>query len=390
MKHVHLLASKEQIINYTLAPIRANKHRLSELGYDVKIFYDQVPELLNCNVLCLVSKSTQKIMNDKGPIYQVDSPIIELLIKARASVDKIIWMDDSDSTTVTHFELLPYIDLYLKKQLLKDKVLYKNSCYGGRIFSDFYHREFGVTDESLFEQFYPLEKDDWDKVQVSWNIGLGDMRNAFSWKSIVHNLFPDRINANYKVPFTSPYNNKPVDLFLRTSVNLSRKTIAFQRQEFLNRLSKLLTSHGNISGMVGNELSRVNEEASKYLPEIGGRLSSSRYRVVMEHTKIAPSPFGWGEIGVRDYEAFMYGCVLLKPDVEHMETWPDLFVKDETYVAVDWDFSNLDETIEKLLEDKDRQLKIASNGQDAYRKSISITGMEEFCNHFVEKIEGGF
>ena len=65
-------------------------------------------------------------------------------------VNKIVWLDDSDSTGITHFELLPLVDLYLKKQLLKDKKLYsQNQFYGDRIYTDYYHRTVGVEDEGV-------------------------------------------------------------------------------------------------------------------------------------------------------------------------------------------------------------------------------------------------
>jgi glycosyl transferase family 1 len=383
MKRIHFLATKESIIDYTLSPVRSNKSNLLERGYAVKIFYKLHPSLLDCNILCLISKSTHKILGDTGPIYKADKPIIQMLKKARIGVDKIIWMDDSDSTTVTHFELLPYIDLYLKKQLLKDKSLYKNKYYGGRIFSNYYHQEFGITDKEPFNQFFPLEEDDWDKVDLSWNIGLGDMHNAFTWSKYVKKY----ACIKQGLSFTEPMNDRPIDIFLRTSSNLTRESIAFQRKEMLKRLKSLIVNESNMSGMVGNHVSRTSENTIEYLPEVGGKLSASRYRKIMKHTKIAPSPFGWGEIGVRDYEAFMYGCVLLKPDVSHMVSWPNIFIPNETYVPINWDFENMKSIIENLLENKEKRQLIASNGQSAYQESISKAGMEEFCNRFVQKME---
>ena len=49
------------------------------------------------------------------------------------------------------------------------------------------------------------------------------------------------------------------------------------------------------------------------------------------------SPFGWGELCLRDYEAVLGGALLLKPDMSHLETWPDVFVPHDTYAPFDWD-----------------------------------------------------
>jgi hypothetical protein len=49
------------------------------------------------------------------------------------------------------------------------------------------------------------------------------------------------------------------------------------------------------------------------------------------------SPWGWGEACHRDYEAMLLGAVLIKPDSDYVEAWPDLYRGGATYVpcAVD-------------------------------------------------------
>ena len=106
----------------------------------------------------------------------------------------------------------------------------------------------------------------------------------------------------------------------------------------------------------------------------------------MSGTKILPSPFGWGELGVRDYEAFIFGTALLKPDMAHMETWPDIFRPDETYQPVDWGFDDLESVLDDLLANDTKRTRIAAAGQEAYRESISPAGMERFCAWFVRQI----
>ena len=56
-------------------------------------------------------------------IFKANDEIIEFLIKAKKRVNKVIWFDTSDSTSVTHFEVMPFIDLYLKKQIFIMKTL---------------------------------------------------------------------------------------------------------------------------------------------------------------------------------------------------------------------------------------------------------------------------
>lgn len=387
MKHIHFIANHDAIINYALAPIRHNKRQLLERGYNIKIFYKLEDDSLDCDILCLLSKPTYRHTGETQALFQENGPIIELLKKARTQANKIIWMDDSDSSTVTHFEIMPYIDLYLKKQILADRTLYNTPLYGGRIFSDFYHKHFGVEDKAPFTQFAPLVDEDHSKLRLSWNIGLGDMFSAFALRIVAQRYFPDLVPINYKISLTDPHADRPVDTFLRTSANLSRESIAFHRQEILRRLDQYLDAYPKRSGMIGNNIYKgaTNPDC---LPQEGGRLPLKVYRNMMANTKIVPSPFGWGELGVRDYEALIYGGLLLKPDMSHMETWPNIFIPNETYVPLDWDFGNLDELLEANIDNEARRIEIASAGQEAYRYSISAKGMEEFCDWFVQQIDG--
>jgi hypothetical protein len=371
MKTIHFLVNNsDPIIDYLISPIGYNKRRLIEMGYRVRMFSKPSTFCFSCDILCLVSKVVLPLCGEKKAVCSPNGPVISFLKNAKKYTNKIIWFDTADSTGVTHFELLPYIDLYLKKQIYKDKSLYQKNFYGGRIFTDFYHKSFDITDEQPFNQFYPLDPDFAGKLQLSWNIGLGDMYSAFSKKSLLRRRLADFWNVNYNVPFFSPKKKKPIDIFLRTSANLNRASVSFQRRETIKRLKEILGKNKEITGDINGE-----------------RLSDKVFRKTMADTKILPSPFGWGELGVRDYEAFIYGALLLKPDISHMATWPDIFKEGITYQHFDWDFSNLESLIVELLDNTGKRREIAQQGQSEYKNSISNQGMERFCIWFINQIE---
>jgi hypothetical protein len=55
------------------------------------------------------------------------------------------------------------------------------------------------------------------------------------------------------------------------------------------------------------------------------------------------------------------GAVVLKPDMSHVETDPDIFVAWETYAPVAWDLSDFGDVLDRLLRDQDLREKIAFN-----------------------------
>ena len=370
MKIINVLIDDSPIIDYLVFPLRLNRKKLSGMGYEIKFFKKLNEKSLSCDILLFSSKPALKLLKEKNAVIREPSPVIDLIKKARDYTNKIIWMDTSDSTGVTHFELLPHVDLYLKKQLLKDRSLYQKEFYGGRIYTDFYHRNFGVSDQTLFRQFYPLDINMSYKLDLSWNIGLADMYNAFSRAGNLRRRFAAYLPRGYSKIFHDPAGGKNTDIFLRTSSNLKRELIALHRKEIISRLEKLLEKDGEITGSVR-----------------GPWLSLKEFRKALKGSKILPSPFGWGELGVRDYEAFIYGAALLKPDISHMETWPALFIEGETYQPISWDFEDMESKIRELLDNKKKRIEMARAGQEAYRDSISQDGMERFCNWFVKQVE---
>ena len=68
-----------------------------------------------------------------------------------------------------------------------------------------------------------------------------------------------------------------------------------------------------------------------------GIVPKKEYRKNMYESKFVVSPFGCGEICYRDYETFMAGAALIKPDMSHLETWPNLYIPNETYFPISWD-----------------------------------------------------
>lgn len=104
----------------------------------------------------------------------------------------------------------------------------------------------------------------------------------------------------------------------------------------------------------------------------GVRIPLDEYYNKMYNSKIVLAPFGFGEIAPRDLEAALFGCVLLKPDMSHLETFPNVYIADETYISCKHDFSDLNEKIEYILSDyKNIQVKLTENFRKKYTEEYS-------------------
>lgn len=82
---------------------------------------------------------------------------------------------------------------------------------------------------------------------------------------------------------------------------------------------------------------------------------------MMQRSKVAISPWGFGEVSYRDMQALLAGCFCVKPDTSHMLTWPD-YQSMPTMHYCDIDYSNLGEIVTKLLDswDSSRDIRQAT------------------------------
>ena len=66
----------------------------------------------------------------------------------------------------------------------------------------------------------------------------------------------------------------------------------------------------------------------------------------------------------------MTGSALVKPDVSHLITHPDVFIPFETYIPVRWDFRDLHEKIDYYLNNAEARHRIAKNAYDVIHKYV--------------------
>ena len=81
----------------------------------------------------------------------------------------------------------------------------------------------------------------------------------------------------------------------------------------------------------------------------GEKVPQNEYYDRMYNSKIIMAPLGYGAMAPRDIEAAMFGSILVKPDMSFINSVPFIYEDDETYIAVNYDWSNLEERIDYVL-----------------------------------------
>ena len=118
------------------------------------------------------------------------------------------------------------------------------------------------------------------------------------------------------------------------------------------------------------------------------KLSRFKYLNELSNSKYSISPFGWGELCPRDFETFICGSCLVKPDMSLIKTWPDYFIKDKSYFSFDWSMTNFIDRLDFLLNRKDLIEKISYCGQSLYIKYNSNKDSSDiFTNKFIKLLK---
>ncbi|MDC7221314.1 MAG: glycosyltransferase [Spirochaetales bacterium] len=272
---------------------------------------------------------------------------IKLLEKLRNKYKKIVFFNGNAGGGIHRPEVLPYVDFFFNKSLFLDRRIYGRELYGGELYSDYYHKKYSIEDGE--EKVTPpiLNHEDFAKLRLSWNVGIGEFprhkyRQRFGVAAArmvgIHGARLFMRENRLK----EPRNRGEYPMNARLGYQ-SRESITYQRRLHMEKLDSL---DGVLTGKVNQK--QFNRE--------------------IYNSQIIYSPFGWGELCFRDFEALMSGALLIKPDMSHLETWPDIFIPFETYVPVRWDGEDLVETCKKYLSNKKERDRITRNGWNHYLK----------------------
>lgn len=358
MIRVHVLTDPPigQNTQAFLVPLLGNRLALRERGIEIKCYYSANPSIYECDVLAINNKIWP------GSFENRRSEIVESLGDFAERIDTVLFFDRSSSAGHVIPEVFPFVSKYYKTSLLRDRSSYLRPLYGGRVFAEFYHREFGITDDIKWS-YQPIASEvELGKLDISWNTSLGNYAWYGPRLTSLYARFPLRQFLTLPRIYHSPSAQRPVEVSCRMGFDYSHRTVAFQRREVAGLLKKFRRTD---------------------------RISKFAYYRELKNSKVVVSPFGYSEINYKDFETFLCGALLVKPDMSHLETYPDLYHEGETFVAHSWVLSDLKETIEEILADDRRRIDIARNGQDLYRWHVSTDeGRTQFVDRFLNLLGG--
>ncbi|MFW5728941.1 MAG: hypothetical protein ACOCYG_04695, partial [Spirochaetota bacterium] len=266
--------------------------------------------------------------------------------RARERYERLLFVDDHASAAQTEPDVIPNVDVYFKKQLLADRSRYADPIYGKRLYTDHYHHAEGIrdTEEVVLRG---LTEEEIAKLRPLWNLGIGLFPKSRIRAGLLRRLEPAVGVAAARLLSHPPRRGRVSSertprIQARFSSNFDRETVAIHRRRFA-------------------------EQAGRH-PEtfLTGKVDQRTYNREVYDVAGVASPFGWGEVCFRDFEAIIGGATLIKPEMSHVETWPDVFRPGETYLPVDWNAERLPEVAEWVLSHPGEARSIAERAREVF------------------------
>jgi Glycosyl transferases group 1 len=241
---------------------------------------------------------------------------------------RIIYFDGDDDACIQWGSMLEHVDLYVKKQMFADLSWYSKRFTGKNNLTDYVARHFNTQfANNEIPHSGTVPEDSLCKIVLGYNIGMDS-----------------NIAALYRESKPTSAEDKTIDLICRAACRPDLWIYPFR---------------GPISAIL-DPLKKQGYQI--LLPD--QRVSQQQYYQEMRSSRICISPFGYGELCWRDFEAILMGCMLVKPDMSHLRTQPNIFIPGETYAPVRWDLSDLREVCAFYLDNEEARASIAAS---AYR-----------------------
>lgn len=330
--------------------------------YDIQFidYYKEDLNKLSGDIIILVRKFHKLDIFENRNIDHM----IDYVKKIKKNFSKVIYFDDSAAISHILFFIVPYVDSYWVRGLFKDTNLYSKSFYGGRSFSDYYNKKYNIEDKKIYlspkyNGTFPAN------IKIAWNIGIGCYPTANEEIFNYYYSYIRKISCGLAMLSNIKILSLIIDKYIKEMINVLSQEVNLADKRKL--ISARFSSRGYYKS-IGFHRELVIEKILNNKLFIKGKTSKWNYIKECNSVYAMLSPFGWGEICYRDFESAIGGNLLIKPNMDHLNTWPNIY-RNDCYYKLDWDFDNIDQ-INEIISSEKTIINCVNNSRKIYVNSL--------------------
>lgn len=142
----------------------------------------------------------------------------------------------------------------------------------------------------------------------------------------------------------------------------------------------------------GTEIEAHRKRSVYLCRKLGGvgldsrQLRRPEYHRQLLKSKAVLSPWGWGEACHRDFEALAKGCVLIKPDWSHVESFPNCSSHEAPYIPCRHDLTDVPRIVDSIENDWTSYRNLRERGLQLVSDAINKKKNAEKLKEIFEKI----
>lgn len=243
----------------------------------------------------------------------------------RLKFQKIYLYDNTDSSKITYPNLIDEIDVYLKNNIFIDKNKYLLRDPTIRIYEEYF-----LNEKSKFR----LSESQINKIKPAWDLELG--------------LYPINKPLMKLGKTLSWFLGPKVSIRLVKTFNRLLKSVNFNAEpKKEKRIHAIFSDHPN--AVINRQRAIIREKYNSDLRFYTEKVNQRKYYKLMRRSLAVISPFGYGEMCYRDYEAILNECLLIKPSISHLNNSQTLFVPMVTYIPINWEINDLELKINDIF-----------------------------------------
>lgn len=225
-----------------------------------------------------------------------------------------------------------------------------------------------LKDYKQYTKKYPNGRWFWGESNDGYSVNINDL--SLMNERLVHSGTNWLNTFGNKLPFPTPNKNKQYDVAVMVGLCGENYEHGIRVDEHYNGPRKKL-------------FEEVNKlKINVITTEKTGKLDKEKYMQVLYNSKLCISPFGYGEVNIREVECLITGTPIIKPNIDCVKSTPFIYGNGSS-MNCEPNYSDIKDVVDFSLSNYDYMLELLNNQREVFATKSSD---HYIVNHVIKNI----